>query len=217
MSYFDAYKARVSPNGESMQDSTLSSAKRKAANDIMRSPTLSYVKLNDGLSDVPVIISDKETFHKRTFLFIPDTVINVGDYIRQQDGAIYLSINQKKNDIYPQLIGELCNEVFIMKTEPTRVTIGYDDFKRPIYRDIGSKDIPIPCVATDKIYSTIDNSAIPLPDGALMIRIPYDVNLIPKVNYIFNQRGREFKVNTISYDNVIDEIGYLEIRLQSET
>lgn len=219
MSYFDAYKARVSPNGETMQDAIIGTTKRQAFNNIMNSPTLSYVRLNDDVNPVPVIASDKETFHKRVFLFVPDSVINVGDYIHQTGNATYLAVDKDQDDfgIHPQLIGELCNEVFEMKTDATRVIIGHNDFGRPIYRDIGAQDLKIPCVLTTKIYSTVENSAIPLPDGAMIVRMPYIVDKIPKVNYVFSHRGNPYKVTTISYENVVNEIGFVEIRLQRTT
>lgn len=219
MSYFDAYKARVNSSGASMQEAIQNTTKRQAFNNIMNSPTLSYVRLNDEADLTPVIISDKETFHKRVFLFVPDSVINVGDYVLQNDGATYLAVDKDIDDFgtYPQLIGELCNEVFVLKTDATKVITGYNDFGKPIYRDIGTRDLNIPCVLTTKIYSTVENSAIPLPDGSMIIRIPYNPLQIPKINYVFNHRGSPYKITTISYENVINEIGYIEMRLQRTT
>ncbi|WP_144509968.1 hypothetical protein [Bacillus sp. FJAT-22090] len=216
MNYLDAYKARVSPNGESMQDAVKATTKRQAINNIMNSPTRSFVRLNDNQDLTPVIVSDKETFHKRIFLFIPDTDIKVGDYVHQDD-ATYLAVDQEKDELYPQLIGELCNDMFKFKIDATRVEIGKNDFGRPIYRDIGATELNIPCVMTNKIPSTVENSSIPLPDGAMIIRIPYIKDQIPKINYSFTHRGSPYKVTNVSYENVINEIGFVEIRLQRTT
>lgn len=216
MSYLDAYKARVKASGASMQDAVLQTTKRQAYKYIMDSPTLSYVRLNDNADMIPSIVSDKDTFHKREYLFVPDTAVNVGDYIRQDD-AIYLAVDQKKNEIYPQLIGELCNETFTLELgDPIKVITGYDDNKRPIYEFISSTET-LPCVMTTKIPSTIENSAIPLPDGAMIVRIPFIEDKLPKVNYIFTHRDQQFKVTTISYEHVVDNVGFIEMRLQKET
>lgn len=218
MSIYDAYKARVGASGASMQDAVKNTTKRQAINYIMSSPTLSYIRLNDDVDLTPVVESDKETFQKRIYLFLPDTVINVGDYIHQSNNAIYLATDQDKDDIYPQLFGELCNEIFEMKVVGTKVIIGYDDFKRPIYRTVGDLDLKIPCVMTTKVPSMIDNSPIPLPEGAMIIKIPYRVGQIPPINYVFKYRGNQnYKVTNVSEENVINGIGYVEIRLQKGT
>lgn len=218
MSYIDAYKARVNTSGASMQDAVKNTTKRQAINYIMSSPTLSYVRLNYNVDSTPVIASDKEMFHKRTYLFLPDISVNVGDYIHQTDNTTYLAVDRKKDDIYPQLIGELCNETFLFVTEGVRTIIGYDDFKRPIYRQVGAKMLNIPCVMTTKVPSMIDNSPIPLPEGAMIIKIPYVVDQIPPVNYVFKYKDElSYKVTTVSYENVINNVGYVEIRLQRGT
>lgn len=218
MSYFDAYKARVNSSGASMRDAIQNHTKREAVNNIMSSPTLSYVRLNYNVDSTPVIVSDKEMFHKRTYLFLPDAIVNVGDYIHQNDSTTYLAVDQKKDDIYPQLVGELCNEIFLLITEGARVIVGYDDFKRPIYRVVGAKMLNIPCVMTTKVPSMIDNSAIPLPEGAMIIKIPYVVDQIPPINYVFKYKdGLSYKVTNITYENVINNVGYVEIRLQIGT
>ena len=218
MSYLDAYRERVSPNGASMKDAIQNTSKRQAINYIMDSPTLTHIRLNYNVDSTPVIASDKEMFHKRTYLFLPDTKVNVGDYIHQTDNTTYLAVDQKKDDIYPQLIAELCNETFLFVTEGVRTIIGYDDFKRPIYRQVGAKMLNIPCVMTTKVPSMIDNSAIPLPEGAMIVKIPYVVDQIPPVNYVFKYQDKlNYKVTNISYENVINGVGYVEMRLQRGT
>ena len=219
MGLYDAYRDRVKASGASMQDAIQNTTKRQAINNIMNSPTLSYVRLNDDIDLTPVIASDKETFHKRVFLFVPDSAINVGDYVHQNDGVTYLAVDKDIDDFgtYPQLIGELCNETFSMKVDATRVIIGYNDFDKPITKDIGAQTHHIPCVLTTKIYSTVENSAIPLPDGSMIIRMSYNPLRIPKINYVFTHRGNPYKITTISYENVINEIGYIEMRLQRTT
>ena len=219
MSYFDSYRARVNASGTSMQSAIYNTTKRQAIEYLMNSPTKSYVYLNDNPDLFPVIASDKETFHKRVYLFRPETVIHVGDYIRQTDGSIYLAVDQEKDNLYPQLIGELCNDVFeyVLVDKNVKIVIDYDDFKRPIY-DYKKDPIKLPCVLTDKVPSMIDNSAIPLPEGALIIKIPYVKGKMPEVNYIFNHRDGQYKVANISYENVFsDDAGFVELRLQRGT
>ena len=218
MSYLDAYRDRVSPYGMTMKEAILRTTNRQAINYIMDSPTLSYVRLNQNVDSTPVIASDKDMFHKRTYLFLPDTQVDVGNYIHQTDNTTYLAVDKKKDDIYPQLVGELCNETFLYVTEGTKQIVGYDDFGRPKTRIIDAKMLNIPCVMTTKVPSMIDNSAIPLPEGAMIIKMPYIEGQIPPVNYVFKYRNQlSYKVTNISYENVINNVGYVEIRLQRGT
>ncbi|WP_341323367.1 hypothetical protein NSQ62_07805 [Solibacillus sp. FSL H8-0523] len=216
MGEYDAYRNRINASGSSMQDAVYQASKRKIINDFLNSPTLSKVRLNSNLDYHSVIISDIETFYKRLILFLPETVLNVGDYVYHDD-SIYLATDCKKYDLYPQLYVELCNETFVLTKEATKIIIGYDEFKRPIYESTAPTVFRIPCVMSTKIYSIVDNSAIPLPDGAMMIKLPYNPQQIPKINYIITLRNAQYKVTTISYEKVINEVGYVDIRLQRET
>lgn len=214
MSDFQAYRDRVNAMGNSIQESVINNSKQLTTEQILNSPSLKYVKLNDGTVDLPCIVSDKDSFNKREFLFVPDTIINVGDYIHY-DTFTYLATDRNRDDIYPELTGELCNETFSFVNGTTRIPNGTDDFGRPIYTDI-EEIVSVPCVMTTKIYSTVDNSAIPMPDGAAMMRIPYVSTAIPKINENFTHRESQYTITTISYEYVLAETGFIEIRLQRE-
>lgn len=216
MNEYDAYRNRISASGVNMQDAIYQASKRKIINDLLNSPTLTRVRLNSDRRYYSVIISDIETFYKRVVLFMPETVVNVGDYVRHESST-YLATDCKKDNLYPQLYVELCNETFVLRKESTKIIIGYDEFKRPIYESTPTNEYQIPCVMTTKIYSIVDNSAIPLPDGAMMIKMPYIREQIPSVNYIITFHNAQYKVTTISYEKVINDVGYIEIRLQRET
>jgi hypothetical protein len=213
MSDFQAYRDRVNAMGNSIQESVINNSKQLTTEQMLNSPSLKYVKLNDGIESLPCIVSDEDSFNKREFLFVPDSIINVGDYIHH-DTFTYLATDRNRDDIYPELTGELCNETYKIITGQTKQTVGTDDFGRPIYDYIDEVD-NVPCVMTTKIYSTIDNSAIPLPDGSMMIKLPYLVGTLPKVNDEFIHHESHYKVTTISYENVIADVGYVEIRLQT--
>lgn len=214
MSKYEAYRERVGASGTSVQDAVISTTKRQTVNFIMKSPSLKYVLLNDETEGKPCIVSDKESFNKRVFLFLPDTEINVGDYIHY-DTFTYLATNRKRDNLYPELTGEVCNDMYKVLIGQTKVTIGRDDFNRPIY-DYISESRDVPCVMTTKTYSTADNSAIPLPDGAMIVKLPYLEGVYPKVNDEFKHRSGSYQVTDVSYENVINEVGYVEIRLALE-
>jgi hypothetical protein len=215
MSKYKSYRDRVKASGETIQDAVIGTTKRQTTSFIMNSPSLKYVKLNDELITRPCIVSDKDSFDIRKFLFLPDTIINVGDYIHY-DSFIYLATDRKRDEIYPELNGELCNESYKVAGGQTKQIIGYDEYTdRPKYSYI-KEEYFVPCVMTTKSYSTADNSSIPLPDSSMIVKLPYIEGMYPKINAEFIHRGSQYQVTDVSYENVIASIGYVEIRLRWE-
>jgi len=214
MSKYKSYRDRVKASGETLQDAVIGTTKRQMIDLIMNSTSRSDVKLNDGLELLPCIVSDKDSFDIRKFLFLPDTIINVGDYIHY-DSFTYLATGRKRDEIYPELTGELCNETYRVLTGQIRTINGYNDFGQPIYNYMDeTKDVP--CVMTNKSYSTADNSPIPLQDGSMIVKLPYIEGMYPKINEEFNNRGTQYQVTNVSYEHVLHEIGFVTVRLMVE-
>ncbi|MFS0643678.1 hypothetical protein [Siminovitchia sp. 179-K 8D1 HS] len=212
MSKYQAYRSRVQASGKTSGESLRNSTKIQQADYFMSSPSLSYVRLNNEESLSPSIVSDENRFLKRRFLFLPDTVIKNGMYI-EHDNFIYLITESTTDDIYPQAFAEICNDTFKVVTGTKKVEIDRDDFNRPIHEYIEEYKL-VHCVLTTKAYSTAENAAIPLPDGTMLIKIPYNPNCKVSLNYLIEKREQKFKVTNVSYENVLNEIGYIEITLQ---
>lgn len=217
MDSYGPFIARMKAQGATQKESSENVTRRNQVELIMNSPSRSDVTLNEEESTRPSIVSDTETFNKRRFLFLPDTEIEVGFYIHH-DEKIYLATDKTTDPIYPQLFGENCNETFPIFKETILVDTGkVDAIGAPIYE---YKDIyeDIPCVLETKVYSALSNSPIPLPTGAIIIKIPYDPGIeteIP-INYTYTNRGSNFQVTELKYQYVVKEIGYVEIHLQRE-
>lgn len=214
---FESYRERIGAKKGEESSIQLESQKRKAASSLLDSPTLSHVLINmNEITPVPSIVSDIKTIYERRFLFLPEMNVNLGDYITHE-GMTYLAKNKTSNKIYPQLFGELCNEEFPLEEIVRKVEVDKDSLGRPIFKTV-KNTIKKPCVMTTKIYSQADNSPVPLPDGAVTVWLPYSLNPkeIPKLNQIVLIRGNQYKVTTVSYENVIQEVGTIEVRLQRE-
>ena len=212
---FNTYKKRVQATGSTVKESMVYSTKRQMVGFIMDSPSLEYVVIDmQETLPIPSIVTDVRTYRERKFLFLPDMNVNVGDYITHQ-GMTYLATDKVFNELYPQLTGEVCNIDFPISTEERKVKIGTDAMGRPIYKT-ESITISKPCVMTDKIYSQANNSPIPLPDGAVIVKLPYsqEVNHTPKVNSVVTLDDYQYKVSLISKEFVINEVGYIEVQLQ---
>ena len=212
---FNSYRNRVHADGNTVKESVATSTKRQMVNYILDSPSLSYVFIDlEETLQIPSIVSDVRTFYERRFLFLPELTVNVGDYITHRDYT-YLATNKVDNEIYPQLFGELCNTEFPISVEEIKIKVGVDAVGRPIYK-IEKVVIKKPCVMTDKIYSQANNSPIPLPDGAIIVKLPYstETNHIPKINSIVDLYDNQYQVSTISMEYVIGDVGYIEVQLQ---
>lgn len=212
---FSTFRNRVQATGSTVKESINYSTKKQMVNYIMDSPSLKYVVIDmQETLPIPSIVTDIRTYRERLFLFLPDMNVNVGDYVTYQ-GMTYLATDKVFDDTYPQLTGELCNFEFPIHTEEKRVKIGTDAMGRPIYKtEIIS--ITKPCVMTDKIYSQANNSPIPLPDGAIIVKLPYstEVNHTPKVNAVVTFDDYQYKVSLISKEFVVNDIGFIEVQLQ---
>ena len=212
---FEAYRNRVLAQGDTLSASVVDSTKRQVANYILDSPSLRHVYLNMFETiKVPCIVSNIETYKRRRFLFLPDMNIHTGDYIGYQD-MTYLATDMTMVENYPELFGELCNTEYPISTKEVKIRTGTDAFGRPEYKK-EIITITKPCVMTDKIYSQANNSAMPLPDGAIIVKLPYTEleEEIPKVNSIVTLLRNQYKVSLVSFEYVINGDGFIEVQLQ---
>lgn len=219
---YSSYVARVKSNGNTMKESLINSTKRQISNKILNSPSMQKVTINNNIESIPCIPSNiSKSFKNKSFLFNPDEKIKLGDYVHLES-LIYLIDEKKTNseNVYPIYYSKLCNENFLIGTVEELIDSGKkDNLGKPIYNKIITK-ITRPCVWTTKIYSNANNSEIPLPDGAVIVYLPYsdDSKYIPKINNSITVRNEQYKITTISYENVvtIDGIteGIIEVQLQ---
>lgn len=229
---FEAFRGRVQADGIDHREGFRNATKRQIHNYIKNSPTrvsvehLELVEQDDKtwtLETTEVkdaIVSDKETFYKRTILFPPDEGVKLGSYM-QYDNKVYLATGISDVDGYPQSFVEFCNQIIKVKGEKTEILTGKKDALGRPEKKIVQSEYNIPCVATSKIYSVLDNSQIPLPEGAIMIYIPYHEKIDIPINYEFHIHGDTYQVTTVNKINVLTDengmkYGYLEIRGQRD-
>lgn len=228
---FKAFRGRVQVSGKDHREGFRNSTKRQVKNYILNSPTRSSVELLELVEQddktfkletavvKDAIVSDKDSFFKRTMLFLPDEGVQLGSYVKY-DSKVYLVTGISDVDGYPQSFAEYCNQTIRIKGKETRIPDGKDSLGRPKFKTI-YVEYDIPCVATSKIYSVLDNSQIPLPEGAVMIYTPYHEEIDIPVNYEFQIHGDTYQVTTVNKINVFtDEFGkkygHLEIRGQRD-
>lgn len=217
MSKYSHFRKKMGKYGNNSSDSLRARTKIVERRRLLNSPTKSYITVNDSEEKHPVIISEDDRMKEKRFLFLPDTHIETGWLIH--DGKQhYLAVKRSDDDIYPQLFGELCNHEFIITTVKDKTIIGYDELGYPEYSEI-ERHVTTPSVLYTNVYSTLGNSVLSLPSGALKVRIPYKEEYIKliKKNAQYTMNTGNYKITEISRDNAIyDREGYLEITLQRE-
>ena len=217
MSKYSHFRKSMNKYGENHSDSMRNRTKIVERRRLLNSPTKSYITINDNPEKIPVIISEDDRMKEKRFLFLPDTHIETGWLIK--DGQHhYLAVKRSDDDIYPQLFCELCNHEFIITTIKEKTIIGYNDLGYPEY-DYVERHVTTPSVLYTNVYSTLGNSVLSLPSGALKVRIPYKEEYLTliKKNAQYTMNTGNYKITEISRDNAIyDREGYLEISLQRE-
>lgn len=211
--WLDSYKARINAEGGTVSKSVNDSTKRTAKEQILNSPSRVDVKLNDDLVQLyPCIISDIETFKKRRFLFIPDTLISIGDYVHHNNFT-YLATERTTDDKFPQLIGELCNSQFPIYSTVTKTPRldadgkqMYDRYGKPLY-DETLETVNKPCVVKSSYLQSSDTDQFMIPEGKITIILPYITPNNITLDYQFKMYDSDYRITNIDPTNIINGQG----------
>ena len=112
MSYFDAYKKRLKVDnlGDSFKLDTIDNTIREFKNNpSYKSATLIDYNLDEIPIDIRIVNEDKSPSYKR-FHFLPETKVNVGNYIKFDDKC-YLVKEYEYNIISPFAKVVFCNQI----------------------------------------------------------------------------------------------------------
>lgn len=213
----ESYKKRMLVTGNTPILEVKNSTQKSNYDAIMHSPTRKSVKINDELEDKYCLVTDIDSYEIRQFLFLPNTVVNKGTYIHYED-YVYLVVKGTSNEDFPKVNALVCNFQFPIKKTVIREVVGKLPNGRPDIRDIESV-ITIPSVMSGKIYSTLDNSSLPLPEGVQSILIPFRDEL-PEINQNLMVYNSQYRITEVLPQILIrnnEVIGYFEIRLQRES
>ena len=112
MSYFDAYKKRLRVDniGDSFKLDTIDNTTREFKNNpSYKSAILVDYNLDETPIDIRIVNEDKSPSYKR-FHFLPETEVNVGNYIKFDDKC-YLVKEYEYNIISPFAKVVFCNQI----------------------------------------------------------------------------------------------------------
>ncbi|RKJ44427.1 hypothetical protein D7X33_34890 [Butyricicoccus sp. 1XD8-22] len=219
MSY-ESYRARLSAYGGSLQNSVKKTSKRSQEQLILNSPSRVDLQVNDELELSPCIVSDIDTFYKRRFLFLPDKAISIGNTIKH-DGFTYLATDQTMNEIFPELIAQLCNSTFPIITTTTDYyrdengNLVYDDITGEVIPITTTTQIDLPCVVENKYRVSDKSEQMWIAENDITVILPYHAEI--KMGMTFQMYDDIYKVINIDQTKVIGDVGILTLRGEKES
>lgn len=219
MNYADKYINRLNGEGSNFQDAYLNQSKIIAKNKIINSPT-SY-KVHLGLDDVEIhycVTKDKKGNKERKFIFVPDTPVDVGTYVRM-GSLIYLLTTKYTNEITPTFEGKQCTAHFPVITKGSEIIIDYDDMGRPVTETQGDTVLNLPCILKMNDASTAiadTNEPINLLDNQVMVTIPYHESPSIEYNESFDLFKDRYRIIRINPSDSINGVGVLHITGERE-
>jgi hypothetical protein len=175
----------------------------------------SLVTINDSIAEYECVINDANEWQKKVdviALFKKSVyLIQIGDFIKQNE-KIYLSIFESEDrDFYSSVKMRLCNSTLTIPGDTTKTIVGYDEMGRPIYDETTSPSTTLPCIAESKVYMSQDQEPINLPNGRLVVTVPYTNNDKIKLNFEFDMYGNGYEVSHVDSSQVIGTVGILQL------
>ena len=212
MSY-ESYKARIGSYGGNAQESMSNITKHSQRQMILNSPTRKTVRVNDNVDAQYCIVSDIKTYLERSFLFLPDFIINTGDYIHYKDYT-YLVTDSKDSDEFPEGITKLCNAIFPLSGTVTKIQTGINEYDEPTYSYTDSEPTLLPCVAEYTIHSDKTIEAINLPEGQILITIPYTEHEQIADGEEFTVYNTKYQIIGVDFtkSNIANKVGIIKIK-----
>lgn len=91
------------------------------------------------------------------------------------DNETWLVLSRPEgNEVYDKAEMQVCNTSFELEGEITKILIGTDPRTgKPAYKTVESSPITLNCVAEKTIFRSTTDEAINLPEGQILITIPY--------------------------------------------
>lgn len=219
MNYLEKYTKRLNKEGINSKEAYMNQSKIIAKQQILDSPNLHNVYLNRNETVIHYCIArDKGSYEKRKFIFVPDTVVNLGDYVTQ-DSLVYLLTGKDTNDITPQFTGDFCSAELPVKYADQKIEIGTDHLGRPVYEIIEGEVKMLPCVPKMNDASTAiadANEPVNLLANQVMVTIPYTEASSIELNEQFDLYNETYRIIRIDPSSSINKVGILRITGERE-
>lgn len=173
MSFLDIHRKRTNAQGNGYKETVVNAS--KANMERLFSTSLECKKvILDGVEQ-DAIVNKGKTINDKKFLFRPSSTVKVGSFVDlNEQKYLIIDVTMDINEIYPFAISKLCNTSFELEGETTVVVIGTDPRTgRPVEEITESSPIILNCVAEKTVFRSTTDEAINLPEGQILITIPY--------------------------------------------
>lgn len=209
MDSMDRYIKRMNYKGANPNEAKLNTSKRITNSQFHTSPSFTIVKVND--VDTDSIVNEDAKYDEKQIHFRPDSLVDIGSVVEYK-GKNYLLISFVDNEIYPKGELKLCNSTYPLPGEITKTQVGENEFGDPKWEYTESESTLLPCIAETTILSDDTNEAINLPEGNILITIPYTEHAELVEGKHFTMYGTAYKIIGIDYTKSINGVGLLIIK-----
>jgi hypothetical protein len=210
MSYLYTYRSRLNAYGVSSQDSTMTDSKSILDDSIDSSPLKSTIQIN-GI-DVNVLITQGKNANYKNVVFKSGADYVTGE-IAVMDGDNWLLTEIKPNLIHKTAVAQLCNSTLTIPGDTTKTQTGTDWRDAPVYDETTTSPTLLPCIAESKVYLSQGENQEPinLPNGRILVTIPYTDNSKVKLNFEFEMYGHKFITVHVDRSQIINNAGIIQL------
>ncbi|MGD7047083.1 hypothetical protein FZC83_02370 [Rossellomorea marisflavi] len=211
------YRERVSRRGNSLSETIITNSKISSSSQFLNSPFLQEIMIEG--KPVSAVVTQGKTSSDKSVLLQPDSIATIGSVVEINSNSYIMTDFKFEgiNEIYPTGTLKICNSLFPIQTNETRVLLRdefgivvTDERGRPVYTtEIVA--ITTPCIVQSRYSFTSSEKQITLPDGRIEIVIKYTVSENLREGYEFEMYGENYMIANIDPTGVIDSKGILVI------
>jgi len=108
------------------------------------------------------------------YILTHEKLFKKGSVIEWDSGKWLVMSRPENNSVYDKAEMQICNSSIDLKGETKQVQVGVGSKTgKPIYETIESPPLKIPCIAEKTITKSNTDEAINMPEGTILITIPY--------------------------------------------
>lgn len=216
MGYLDKHRAWTNISGNTIGESQFNGTAINITNSFADSPFYKVGIINGEqvgvrLMDVTAVTRGNtiETlqYSMKYMLFMPNTVINIGEIVQVDNIYWIVTDSVSDNSLFPKVKVMMCNYSLPVVTGSTQTIVGYDALKRPQYKT-DETIVNIQSLVRSSISSNTLNQPINSPNDQLFVTVKYDdTSKTIKEDTVLTVHDRNYKVVSIDFANVINEVG----------
>jgi hypothetical protein len=164
-----------------------------------------------GLAKRVIIQSDNDE-NKRVLLSKIDDIKH-GDLVvhKSDNWLVITSPDDDKINDHSEI--QLCNSTLTIPGDTTKTQTGEDWRGAPVYDETSTSPTLLPCIAESKVYLSQGENQEPinLPNGRILVTIPYTDNSKITLNFEFEMYGHKFITVHVDRSQVINNAGIIQL------